>query len=59
MKWQDKPTKDGYYWLHRKGLIDDICEVCDMETVYFIGSNYEFLLRDIEGLWYGPLSPPK
>lgn len=63
MKWtSDKPTQDGLYWLYSPKDFKEKVSIVKINIkrkfVYFLGWEVKELLNTIEGLWYGPLSPP-
>lgn len=59
MKWtQDKPTKDGYYWLRRDNIEPEVMEIhngmaCEADVSFELEDD-----RYESALWFGPLTPP-
>jgi hypothetical protein len=58
-----QPTKDGFYWLIRKGKEPTIVKLYDLGTDYpsvaFIGTDYDRDFPEIDGEFIGPINPPE
>lgn len=67
MKWsKDKPIVNGFFWYKKnKTAKPEICELCYVtdprieSTTYWTAFDNFTYLDKVNGLWCGPIFPPK